>query len=252
MVQGLDNFKNFFQGFEDKYTLIGGVACHLSMVEAGLEFRATKDLDIVLCAEALNAEFVQKFWDFVKEGEYEHLEKSSGDKQFYRFVKPKNKDFPFMLELFSRQPDEVLGVIEGELTPIPVEEEVSSLSAILLDEGYYQCIKDGKEIVEGVPILKPEFIIPFKMRAWLDLNKRKSEGEKIDSKNIKKHKNDVFRLAQLLSPKMTVDVSSSIQEDINLFIDKVQRESTDLKQLGIKNASVEDMLAMFSSIYKLQ
>lgn len=33
------------------------------------------------------------------------------------------------------------------------------------------------------------------MKAWLDLSERKAAGEDIDSKNIKKHKNDVFRLA---------------------------------------------------------
>jgi hypothetical protein len=65
MVQGLEYFKEFFQGFEDRYTLIGGVACHLSMTEVGLDFRATKDLDIVLCTEALDKEFVQRFWDSI-------------------------------------------------------------------------------------------------------------------------------------------------------------------------------------------
>ena len=65
MVQGLENFQKYFNGLEDRYTLIGGVACYLSMKEAALPFRATKDLDIVLCAEALDREFVQKFWDFV-------------------------------------------------------------------------------------------------------------------------------------------------------------------------------------------
>ena len=176
MIQGLENFRVFFEGFEDRYTLIGGVACHLSMTEAGFNFRATKDLDIVLCAEALDSEFVKKFWEFIKEGEYEHQEKSSEGKQFYRFIKPKSDDFPFMLELFSRKPDDLLLEISNNLTPIPTDEEVSSLSAILLDDAYYECIQDGKEIVNNLPILKPEYIIPFKMKAWLDLTTRKNNG----------------------------------------------------------------------------
>ena len=44
-----------------------GPACYLAMEEAGLDFRVTKDLDIVLCVEALDAEFVGAFWDFVKD-----------------------------------------------------------------------------------------------------------------------------------------------------------------------------------------
>lgn len=64
MIQGLNVFRDFFTGFEDRYTLIGGVACHLSMEDAGIDFRATKDLDIVLSAEALDAEFAEKILGF--------------------------------------------------------------------------------------------------------------------------------------------------------------------------------------------
>jgi hypothetical protein len=85
--------------------LIGGAACDIAMTSAGLEFRATKDLDIVLCIEAMDGEFVQAFWGFVRSGGYQVQEKSTGQRQFYRFYKPTNKDYPFMLELFSRQPD---------------------------------------------------------------------------------------------------------------------------------------------------
>ena len=93
------------------------------MTGAGLAFRATKDLDIVLYVEALDNAFVQAFWEFVRAGGYEVQEKSTGEKQFYRFQKPTNANFPFMLELFSRQPD-VLQVTEGShLTPLPVDED---------------------------------------------------------------------------------------------------------------------------------
>jgi hypothetical protein len=61
MIQGLNTFKEFFKGYEDRYTLIGGVACYLSMGDASLDFRATKDLDIVLCAEALSTSFNSSF-----------------------------------------------------------------------------------------------------------------------------------------------------------------------------------------------
>nr|MDA3785494.1 hypothetical protein [Deltaproteobacteria bacterium] len=88
MVKGLDRFKEHFQEFADQYILIGGVACYLAMDDAGLDFRATKDLDIVLCVEALDKYFVKAFWNFIREGEYQIQEKSTGEKQFYRFYKP--------------------------------------------------------------------------------------------------------------------------------------------------------------------
>ena len=78
MVRGLDRFKDHFQGYEDNYVLIGGTASSLAMEEAGLRFRATVDLDIVLCVEALEADFVRKFWEFVRAGNYQNRQKSTG------------------------------------------------------------------------------------------------------------------------------------------------------------------------------
>ncbi len=88
MVKGIDQFRTHFEGFNDRYVLIGGAACYLAMEEAGLDFRVTKDRDIVLCVEALDAEFVGAFWDVVKKGNYQNRHKSTGKKLFYRFYEP--------------------------------------------------------------------------------------------------------------------------------------------------------------------
>jgi glutathionyl-hydroquinone reductase len=95
MVKGLDIFRAHFRDYADRYVLIGGSACDLAMTEAGLEFRATKDLDIVLCVEVLDAPFVNAFWAFVRAGGYQVQEKSTGQKQFYRFQKSASENYPF-------------------------------------------------------------------------------------------------------------------------------------------------------------
>lgn len=102
MIKGLEYFKRHFAPYSDKYTLIGGTACTLLMEDAGLEFRATKDLDIVLHIEALDAEFVSVFWAFIKEGKYQNRQRNSGKEIFYRFSSPGYQEFPTSLELFSR------------------------------------------------------------------------------------------------------------------------------------------------------
>lgn len=61
MVAGVDRFRAHFSGHEHQYVLIGGAACELIMEEAGLDFRATKDLDIVLIVEALDPAFSETF-----------------------------------------------------------------------------------------------------------------------------------------------------------------------------------------------
>ena len=89
-MRGIDKFKERFAGHDGEYVLIGGGACDLLFGEAGQDFRATKDLDLVLLVEALTPEFGRVFWDFVKEGGYENRQKSSGKPQFYRFSKPED------------------------------------------------------------------------------------------------------------------------------------------------------------------
>ena len=151
MVKGLDLFRERFKALADRYVLIGGTACDLILEEAGLRFRATKDLDIVLCIESLDAAFGRAFWEFVNAGGYEIRESTEGKGRFYRFQKPARGDYPAMLELFSRAPD-LLSVAEGShLTPIPLSDEVSSLSAILLDADYYGWIQAGKRMIGDLP-----------------------------------------------------------------------------------------------------
>lgn len=70
MVKGLNVFKEKFSDYSEHYVLIGGVASYLVMRDAGLNFRTTKDFDVVLIVEALNKEFGVIFWDFINEGGY--------------------------------------------------------------------------------------------------------------------------------------------------------------------------------------
>ena len=186
MVNGFTKFKERFKKFESQYVIIGGTACDLIMQNEELPFRATKDIDIVLIVESITAEFGEAFWDYIKEAGYEHLNKSNGTPQFYRFTAPKSKAYPYMIEIFSRNPDYIILGDDAILTPLPIDDEISSLSAILLNEAYYELLKTGQMLIDGIPVLSPTCLIPFKAKAWLDLKERKSKGEHVDSKNTQK------------------------------------------------------------------
>ncbi len=239
MIRGFQSFKEWFMGYEQCYTIIGGTACDLLMSDYDMDFRTTKDIDLVLILEALTPEFGQRFWEYILKGGYEHKNKGTGENQFYRFSKPESIDYPAMIELFSRKTDKVLLPENAVLTPIPMEEEVSSLSAILLDEAYYNFLKRGPVVLNGVSILNTPYLIPFKMKAWLDLTERKAKGEAVDGKNIRKHKNDVFRMLGLLGIETTVDTSGKVREDISEFLNKMKYEDIDLKQLGVRGSKAD-------------
>lgn len=251
MINGLAKFKDTFQGFEEQYVIIGGTACDLIMESEELPFRATKDVDMVLIVESLTPEFGRQFWSYVTEAEYQHLNKSTGKAQFYRFSTPKNSEYPFMIEIFSRNPDFIILEDDANLTSLPIDDEVSSLSAILLNESYYELLKSGHVLVDGVPVLQPTCLIPFKAKAWLDLNERKTHGEHVDSKNIRKHKNDVFRLAQLLTTETRQELSAEIADDMSEFLTRIESEEIDLKSLGFRSASKEQTFEVLRQCYCL-
>ena len=86
MIKGIEIFKEYFHDYKEQYVLIGGAACDLIFENVDSGFRATKDLDMVLIAEALTPEFGKRFWEFIQDGGYEHRTRSNGSPQFFRFI----------------------------------------------------------------------------------------------------------------------------------------------------------------------
>jgi hypothetical protein len=218
MVNGLELFRDRFRAFEGAFTLIGGAACDEWFTTLGLSFRATKDLDMVLMVEAIDQRFVAALRVFVSEGGYEIRERSDGTPVLYRFAKPVDRRFPHMLELFSRSPDG-LDLADGqEVIPVSLGADHHSLSAILLDDDYYRLIQTGNDLRDGLRFANTTALIPLKSKAWLDLTRRKVAGEAVDSKNITKHRNDVFRLAATLPTEPGPTLPSAITSDLASFL----------------------------------
>lgn len=248
MVKGFDSFKKAFAGFEDSYTIIGGTACNILMDEAGLDFRATKDIDMILLIENRFEEFASVFWKYIKAGGYRCGWKSSESLHFYRYTEPVMPDYPVMIELFSSCPDYIKYSDETVLVPLHISDEVSSLSAILLNEEYYNFMMAGRKVIDGVGLLGEEYLIPFKARAWIDLTRRKSEGEHVNSDDLKKHKNDVFRLFRLIKPENKIALTDGIKSDMQKFIEAMPAEGVDMKNLGL-DMKLEEALEILGDVY---
>lgn len=115
---------------------------------------------------------------------------------------------------------------------------------------YYEFIKTGVISIDGIAILDALHLIPLKAKAWADLSEKKSiNPETVDSKDIKKHKNDIFRLTSLLTPEMKIEVPEEIYNDIIDFLDAVASENINLKQLGIRGMNVSDAIERLKTAY---
>lgn len=249
MVRGLDTFREYFCDFENQYVLIGGAACDILFANNEGQFRATRDLDMVLIVEALTPEFGEKFWEFIENGQYRNKAISVGKTQFYRFDKPEKEAYPKMIELFARI-DFELKEMDG-LTPIHIDDEISSLSAILLSEDYYNVLLAGKAIIQNLSILRPEYLILFKAKAYLDLSDRKENGENVDSRDICKHKNDILRITVEFVLENVNTLPITVKNDMEQFIHRLELEPFDaglLKNYGVTNG---ELLDNFKKLYNI-
>lgn len=249
-VYGLDCFATYMQGLEDCYTVIGGTACDILMRDADLDFRATKDIDLVLLVENRLPEVAAAVWNLVKDGGYRCGWRNSNKVHFYRFTEPQVEGFPVMLEIFSKAPS-FLEEPEGlTIAPLPVGEDLSSLSAILLDDNYYEFMKTGRKTVHGIAVLDAARLVPFKAKAYIDLSTRKAKGEHVNTGDLKKHKKDVFRLLQLFTADESVQLTQTIRNDMRQFRDRALEEGVPLQQMGVP-LSLDEAVALLETTYGL-
>lgn len=226
MVKGLEIFKEHFAGFEDNYVIIGGTACDIALRDTDMRPRATDDIDMILVIERMTPEFALRFWEFINLGEYKNRERKRDDKEpateLFRFINPKN-GFPIQIELLSKFPD-VLGEPTGfHLTPIPAGEDISSLSAILMDEEYYHQTINSSIIEEGVRIADPLSLLCLKVKAFLNLTEEKKTNPNVRSSDIKKHRDDVFKLlAMRIDPFTPVELSPTMKSELVAFIRMIE------------------------------
>ncbi len=240
MVTGLERFAEHFGRFADAFVLIGGAACDLWMGEQELRFRATEDLDIVVIVDAAEDEFIRAFWDFIREGQYATHQQSEGRPDFYRFAGSEHPAHPVQIELLTRNglglPD------DARFTPIPAGDDLSSLSAILMDSGYYDYVLSSRIIIGGTPTVPVQCLIPLKVKAYLDLKARKEICDtRVRGADIRKHRNDVFALAQTLAPDDRYRLPEEMKTDLRSFLNSLPVESGDWQAI---KQSVRTVLGM--------
>lgn len=222
VVVGVEAFRQALEGHEAGYVLIGGAACSILFDEVGADFRLTKDFDVVVIVDDCGSDFGRKVWDFVRDGGYKAGSRKDGSCTYYRFELPPDSPnaglYPGEIELFARHPDFVITDEHAHIAPLPFDDAVSSLSAIILDDGYYEFIRENAVVVGGVSILKALHIIPLKMRAHVDNHRLHDEGIRIQNKVLRKHRADVVKLADLLTERDRLPLEGQMRADAEAFI----------------------------------
>jgi hypothetical protein len=200
----------------------------------------------------VNKKFGERLTAFLDAGGYQARERSSGGREFYRFHKPQDQRFPEMIELFARDAGTFELAPAQAAAPMPVEAEALSLSAILLNPDYYAALQANRREIDGVSVLDERLLIPFKARAFVDLSDRHAAGETVRGGDIRKHRNDVFRLLQLLPGDDLIDVGEAIRDDLRRFAELVETDdSLDPRQFGA-GVTRDEGLAQLRAAYRLE
>lgn len=257
-MKGIDKIRQYLGAYKGNYVIIGGTACNLNLEEANLHGRATKDVDMIVVCEAITHEYLRSFWDFVKAGGYSAWQVKSEEEShrcFYRFIDPKDNDFPKYIELFSRRPDSIHLPDNAHLVHIPVSEYLSSFSAILMDDDYYSYAVSHAVELDGVQSIDHDALIVLKIKAYLNNKARRELGHKVQSDDIDKHKRDVYRMAYLLTPGDRFAAPERICDDIRQFLNAIEVDRINTKaisrNMGLPEITQERFIEIIKKTYSL-
>lgn len=157
--------------------------------------------------------------------------------------------------MFSRTPDIIKPIDSARFTVIPTDEDLSSLSAILMDNDYYRFTLNHTEKVDGLNRADELALICLKAKAFLDLSQRKEKGQRVDSKTIKKHRSDMFRLAATLTGEHQLQLPKSIQRDMKTFINTMEDDPPQtknfLKAMGITPITTDKLIDQLKFSFRL-
>lgn len=230
-MEGLDKFREAFKDFSDNYVIIGGTACDITMTGTEVCARATHDIDMIIVVERMTPQYGEQFWQFIREARYRPEKSKTKDGEspkyeMYRFVDG-NPGYPEMIELLSRHPD-ALGEPKGLIIePLPIDGELSSLSAIIMDDDYYQFTIEHSRLTDDIRHADSAALIALKARAYLNLLQDKQNGKHVNSKDIKKHRSDVLKNVVIMTED-EVPAPASIVECVKEFVMSIRNDWAEL------------------------
>ena len=176
MIVGFKRFETAFLPPRESFILIGGTAVQMVLGQydsaKGVANRArvTHDIDLLVVTDNLTDEFKLAFHRFIEEGAHECYF-SKERPHYYRFLNPKNADYPNKVELLSHSLLDIPGI---RYTPLSVERD-ESMSAMVLEEELYQYAVAHCRLIHGFKCLKSEALIVFKIAAYLNLMEEYSQ-----------------------------------------------------------------------------
>jgi len=248
MVRGLELFSEHFEAYKDDYIIIGGLATAMVMKQLGFMSRTTKDIDLIILIDD-NEDFLKELLKFIKQGGYKTKQRTNHDNKhnLFRYLDPEDKTYPEQIELFTVHSDDSVILSGHYIIPVDTPESYPYLSAILLNDDYYNLLLENSDFIEDVHLATPLALIPLKIHAYLNLTEQ-------GSSDAKKHLNDVIRLAAILDGEKKIELKSLPKEEYISFVPIISNVEADrfrsvLEGSQIHNFTKDDVLEQLQKYF---
>lgn len=231
-IDALRSFAKEFAAFPEEYAVIGGAACHLWFASRAADFRRTQDVDLVLLVKSESRPFLHALLRFLERHRYRaetvRLDDGASKARLYRFINPADTDYPMQIELLGPDDDTLHHALGQRAIPVKTGGEYSGLSCILLNNSYFQLLREHHRQIAGISAADENVLVAYKMKAYLNImaarNAGNEHGSDYSRKNADKHRNDAVRL--LLEGRVeTLPVPRDVHDDILRFVDLLQNDA---------------------------
>lgn len=120
-----------------------------------------------------------------------------------------------------------------------------------MDDDYYTFTLSRSQIIDNIHIASPEALIALKAKAYVEMLERREAGEMIDSRDIEKHKKDVFRLIAMLPEDLQISVPERIKRDVVSFCKHIgELPNADFfKHAGLRGLNADTLLSQLQVVF---
>jgi hypothetical protein len=113
---------------------------------------------------------------------------------------------------------------------------------------------EHSQVEDGLHHANIEALICLKAKAFLEIKERIENGSNEDSKQLRKHKADVFRLTVMLTPESEFDLPKTIQAHVNQFAELTAGDLPDkaiFKEMRLSNIDPNNVFEQFKKSFRV-
>lgn len=120
-----------------------------------------------------------------------------------------------------------------------------------MDDNYYAFTIEHSRNIDDIHVASPEALICLKAKAYTEMLDRKAEGKLVDSRDIEKHKKDIFRLIAMLPHDSHFTLPEKMKNDMNDFYQRVGELSNPdfFKNAGLRGLNAERLLELINTAF---